>query len=83
MVDLDQVHSFLELYRQLRKLFPEQLLEQDVLKLKVVYLDADGDWVMAVPDLRWQSFVEVARRQLMVGISVSILYGLKLNEAAA
>lgn len=64
-LQLSQVKSFVDLWRQLQVALPELCLDKQAHRLKVVYLDAAGDWVMAMPDQRWQSFVEVAQRVLV------------------
>lgn len=64
-LQLSQVKSFVDLWRQLQVALPELCLDRHAHRLKVVYLDAAGDWVMAMPDQRWQSFVEVAQRVLV------------------
>jgi hypothetical protein len=60
-----QVKSFVDLWRQLQAALPELCLDGDGSRLKVVYMDAAGDWVLALPDQRWQSFIEVAQRVLL------------------
>jgi hypothetical protein len=57
--------SFVDMWRQLQGELPALLTGQQVGRLKVVYLDAAGDWVMALPDQRWQAFAAAARRVLV------------------
>lgn len=60
-----QVKSFVDLWHQLQTALPELGLGRHGSRLKVVYMDAAGDWVLALPDQRWQSFLEVAQRVLV------------------
>jgi hypothetical protein len=60
-----QVKSFVDLWHHLQTALPELGLGRQGSRLKVVYMDAAGDWVLALPDQRWQSFVEVAQRVLV------------------
>lgn len=62
---ISQVKSFVDLWRQLQAALPDLGLDKQGCHIKVVYMDAAGDWVMAMPDQRWQSFVEVAQRVLV------------------
>jgi hypothetical protein len=64
-LQLSKVHDFQQLLRQLQGEFPHLLPDRDMLRIKVVYQDCDGDWVMALPDQRWRAFVEVARKVLV------------------
>jgi hypothetical protein len=64
-LQLSKVHNFQQLLRQLQGEFPHLLPDRDMLRIKVVYQDCDGDWVMALPDQRWRAFVEVARKVLV------------------
>jgi hypothetical protein len=64
-LQLSQINSFVDLWRQLQAALPVLGLGQQGRRLKVVYMDAAGDWVLALPDQRWQSFVEVAKRVLV------------------
>lgn len=68
-VDLAKVRSFVDLWRQLQTALPQLQLgswaSQQLGRVKLVYMDADGDWVLAMPDQRWQSFVDVAQRVLL------------------
>lgn len=61
----EQVKSFVDLWRQLQAALPDMGLEAQASRLKVVYMDAAGDWVLAMPDQRWQAFVEAAQRVLV------------------
>lgn len=64
-LQLSKVHNFQQLLRQLQDEFPHLLPDRDMLRIKVVYQDGDGDWVMAMPDQRWRSFMEVAKKVLV------------------
>jgi hypothetical protein len=64
-LQLSKVHNFQQLLCQLQGEFPHLLPERDMLRIKVVYQDSDGDWLMALPDQRWRAFVEVARKVLV------------------
>jgi hypothetical protein len=60
-----QVKSFVDLWQHLQLALPDMGLDKRGRRLKVVYLDVAGDWVLALPDQRWQSFVEAAQRVLV------------------
>lgn len=65
-VQLSQVKGWQEMWRQLRTEFPHLLPDSEFVRFKVVYLDADGDWVKApMHDMRWRSFCEAATKVLI------------------
>jgi hypothetical protein len=67
-LERSKLTSFVDLWRQLQGELPGLMRGQHTARLKVVYLDTGGDWVLALREQRWQSFLPAARRVLVTSL---------------
>eukprot|EP00955_Chlamydomonas_euryale_P072290 361353-Chlamydomonas_euryale.AAC.1 len=64
-VDLRRLHSFADLWHALAAALPEGSLP-DALDRKLIYMDGDGDWLLAMPDEQWGAFAVAATKILVL-----------------